>query len=349
MVAIGINGYGTIGKRVADAVAYQPDMQVAGVVKATPDHGAARATQRGFSLYVPDSTMAETFERAGHSPVGPLADLITSADIIVDATPSGIGETAVPRYQDAETPFILQGSESADLVDASFCSRTNGSDCIGAGSLRVVSCNTTGLARTITALQQAGPIDAVHATLIRRGGDPTQRDRGPINDIIPTAGSSHHAVDLNTVLPDITIRTNAVTVPTTLMHVHSVTITYADPPQSSAIRAALDAAPRLCVVPHGTGLDSIAALRNWAAEHGRPGGDIWETCVWDASLALNGRQLTFFQAIHQESIVIPETVDAIRTLTGDDPRRSAEITDAVLGVGGLGHIDAQSPAVLSAD
>ncbi|MFB6095307.1 MAG: glyceraldehyde-3-phosphate dehydrogenase, partial [Halodesulfurarchaeum sp.] len=33
MVRVGINGYGTIGKRVADAVRVQPDMEVLGVAK----------------------------------------------------------------------------------------------------------------------------------------------------------------------------------------------------------------------------------------------------------------------------------------------------------------------------
>ena len=33
---IAINGYGTIGKRVADAVTAQDDMEIAGVVKTSP-------------------------------------------------------------------------------------------------------------------------------------------------------------------------------------------------------------------------------------------------------------------------------------------------------------------------
>ena len=31
MIRVGVNGYGTIGKRVADAVAPQPDMRLVGV------------------------------------------------------------------------------------------------------------------------------------------------------------------------------------------------------------------------------------------------------------------------------------------------------------------------------
>ncbi len=48
MKAVGINGYGTIGKRVADAVAAQDDMKIAGVTKRTPNFEAKMSG--GFRL-----------------------------------------------------------------------------------------------------------------------------------------------------------------------------------------------------------------------------------------------------------------------------------------------------------
>jgi glyceraldehyde-3-phosphate dehydrogenase (NAD(P)) len=42
-VRVAINGYGTIGKRVADAVAAQPDMTLVGVAKTRPNFEAERA------------------------------------------------------------------------------------------------------------------------------------------------------------------------------------------------------------------------------------------------------------------------------------------------------------------
>ena len=44
MKGIGINGYGTIGKRVADAVTAQDDMKIVGVTKRTPDYEAKAAS-----------------------------------------------------------------------------------------------------------------------------------------------------------------------------------------------------------------------------------------------------------------------------------------------------------------
>jgi glyceraldehyde-3-phosphate dehydrogenase (NAD(P)) len=46
MIKVAINGYGTIGKRVADAVAAQKDMKVIGVSKTRPNAEAFVAKRR---------------------------------------------------------------------------------------------------------------------------------------------------------------------------------------------------------------------------------------------------------------------------------------------------------------
>ena len=48
---VAINGFGTIGKRVADAVAAQADMEIVGVTKTGPSFGCELAVRRGFPLY----------------------------------------------------------------------------------------------------------------------------------------------------------------------------------------------------------------------------------------------------------------------------------------------------------
>ena len=42
-----INGYGSIGKRVADAVSMQDDMEIIGVTKTKPDFEARLAVEKG--------------------------------------------------------------------------------------------------------------------------------------------------------------------------------------------------------------------------------------------------------------------------------------------------------------
>ena len=52
---IAINGYGTIGKRVGDAVSAQDDMEIIGVVKTRPSFEAKLAVDSGFDLYASTS------------------------------------------------------------------------------------------------------------------------------------------------------------------------------------------------------------------------------------------------------------------------------------------------------
>ena len=50
-IKVAINGFGTIGKRVADAVDAQDDMEVVGVTKTGPSFGCELAIKKGFPLY----------------------------------------------------------------------------------------------------------------------------------------------------------------------------------------------------------------------------------------------------------------------------------------------------------
>ena len=48
-VKVAINGYGTIGKRVADAIDAQDDMEVVGVTKTGPSFGCEMALRRDLT------------------------------------------------------------------------------------------------------------------------------------------------------------------------------------------------------------------------------------------------------------------------------------------------------------
>ena len=63
MVKVAVNGFGTIGKRVAEAVMKQDDMTLVGVTKTRPDYLAMLASKLGV-LYVPKDKL-EKFQKAG--------------------------------------------------------------------------------------------------------------------------------------------------------------------------------------------------------------------------------------------------------------------------------------------
>lgn len=336
MLKVGINGYGTIGKRVADAVAAQPDMTISGVAKASPDFGANGATERGYPLYSALSDRVSAFREAGYEIRGTSEDLISESDIIVDAAPGGIGAENLARYESAGVPAIVQGKESDDLVDTSFNARANFEAAEGADTVRVVSCNTTGLSRLVAPLEEAYGVEKVRATLVRRGGDPDQTGRGPINDILPDPISvpSHHGPDVNTIFPDLSIDTLGLKVPATLMHMHSLNIELASEATSEEVRDLLARESRIFIVDEGMAIDGTGKLREFARDRDRPRGDLWENCIWGESINVTDSELYLFQAIHQESDVIPENVDAIRAMTGlASKEESMAMTDESLGVG----------------
>lgn len=336
MIDVGINGYGTIGKRVADAVTAQPDMQVVGVAKTSPNHEAKAAVKREYPLFISSDDRVEAFDAAGIPTAGIVDELIDTSDVIVDATPSGIGAKYAEDYLEAGTPAIFQGGEAADVAEVSFTACANYDDAQGRASARVVSCNTTGLVRLIEQLDEPFGVDRVRATLVRRGGDPSQTGRGPINDILPNPVSlpSHHGPDVQTILPDLDIVTVGLKVPATLMHVHALSIDLSSEATPAEIRDRLDASDRLFLVSDEMGIDGAGKLKDFALDAGRPRGDLWENCIWAESIAVEDGELYLFQAIHQESDVVPENIDAIRALVGEvDAETSQAMTNEALGLG----------------
>lgn len=335
MIEVGINGYGTIGKRVADAVRQQPDMEVFGVAKTRPNYEAEQARERGFDLYTAIPERADQFAGAGIETAGPVDTLVEESDVVVDATPSGIGADNMSLYEEYDTPAILQGGEDDDVVEMSFNARANFEEAAGVDSVRVVSCNTTGLARLITPLEEQFGIEKVRATLVRRGGDPAQSGRGPINDILPNPITlpSHHGPDVNTIFPELAIDTLGLKVPATLMHMHSINVTLEEAPDEDAVKNLLSGEERIMLIDGDLDIDGTGALKEYALDMGRPRGDLWENAIWSDSVTVEGRDLYLFQAIHQESDVVPENIDAIRAMLEEtDAETSMQRTNEAMGI-----------------
>ncbi|MFC6864318.1 type II glyceraldehyde-3-phosphate dehydrogenase [Halomicroarcula sp. GCM10025817] len=335
MLHVGINGFGTIGKRVADAVRAQPDMTVAGVAKRSPNFEATIATDRGYDLYAAGDR--DPFEDAGIPTAGTVHDLVAASDVVVDATPSGVGAENASLYADHDTPAIFQGGEAADVADVSFNARANYDTAVGVRSVRVVSCNTTGLSRLFAPIEEAYGIEKARVTLVRRGGDPGDSSRGPINDTLPDPVEipSHHGPDVQTVFPDLDIDTMGMKVPTTQMHTHSVNVTLASEPTSDAVRDLLSRESRLFLIPESLGIDGTGKIKEYTRDAGRSRGDVWENCIWAESVTVQGRDLYLFQAIHQEADVVPENIDAVRALSRRTASAEQSIarTNEALGIG----------------
>jgi glyceraldehyde-3-phosphate dehydrogenase (NAD(P)) len=334
---IAINGYGTIGKRVADAVTVQDDMEIIGVVKTRPSFEAKLSADRGFDLYASSVDKIGAFEKAGLEVSGTLEDLVGKADLVVDCTPGGVGATYKELYQKHGVKAIWQGGEDHEMTGFSFNSEANYEDAIGRDLARVVSCNTTGLTRVIYPLDQTFGVKKARVTLMRRAADPGNIKSGPINAIIPDPITlpSHHGPDVNSILPHIEIATVAVKLSTTLMHFHALNIELNSDFEPQDIIDMYDSRPRIRFVSGADNIKSTAEVMELARDLGRSRSDMFENVIWKDSISKYHGELYFFQAIHQESDVVPENVDAIRALCEleSDGARSIEKTNKTMGIG----------------
>jgi glyceraldehyde-3-phosphate dehydrogenase (NAD(P)) len=335
-VKVGVNGYGTIGKRVAWAVSRQDDMEVVGVTKTRPSFEADIAVREGHPLYAAGQDDVANFEKEGYKVSGTLDDLIGKVDIIVDTTPGGVGEAYKKKYEAAGIKAIFQGGEEHGLAGISFNALANYHEAWGANFARVVSCNTTGLVRTLFPLDRAFGVDRVTASLIRRGADPADKKGAMLNSIEPSLKlPTHHGPDVQTIMPWIKITTMAVVTPTTLMHVHCIAAELKKKVKESEVLDVWSAAPRVKLVSGKEGIRSTGQIMELAKDLGRPRSDFNEIVVWRDGIKVVENTIYYYQAVHQESDVVPENVDCIRAMMKieNDPMRSIHKTDKAIGIG----------------
>jgi glyceraldehyde-3-phosphate dehydrogenase (NAD(P)) len=338
MIKVAINGYGTIGKRVADAVDAQDDMEVIGVTKTGPSFGCQLAVKKKYPIFCTsdDEDKINKFSEYGYICHGGISKLLEIAEIVIDCSPGKMGATNLEKYKNSGIKYIFQGGEKHELTGLSYTSCANHESALNANGARVVSCNTTGLSRTLVPLYDACGDISVECTMIRRAADPGDSSRGPINAIKPVLKvPSHHGIDVMTVKPEIKINSMAVAVPTTLMHVHSIVVELPlnHNMTTESIIKLWKEQPRV-IVMNGTKnhIHTTAEVMELSRDIGRKWGDLHEIFVWEEAISLNGNRLYYFQAIHQESDVIPENIDCIRALMGinSDWRDSVSITDTAI-------------------
>lgn len=328
-VRVGVLGYGVIGKRVADAVQLQPDMEVTGVAgrAGSPSLEIARALGYRVFLASPEAT-AETSADVER----PLSELLSQIDILLDCTPSDVPARYRTLYEaHSNLIVIVQGGEKHSFGGVSFNAFANYGEVVGRKRVRVISCSSTGITRMIWALHRAFGLEQAFISLWRRAADPGKRSKTPLNALTPTMGQSHHAPDVLTVLPGLKLYSMSADCPTTLGHVLTVQADLSRNVTSEQLLAVLDRIPRVIVE---TGLRSTADLAEYYQDLGRPRRDRPEVYVWSEGLHVDGRTAVVSFSVHMESITIPETIDCVRATRGLEPNgwASALVTDRALGI-----------------
>lgn len=331
VVRTGILGYGVIGRRVADAIQRQTDMQLVGVASRPDSFSLRDAQDCGLPLYLTHPAQPDDIAQRLAGVAGSLSDLIPQIDVLLDCTPSGVPASFCRMVADhPNLVTIVQGGEPSPEGGVSFNAFANYRQAIGQTRIRVISCSSTGITRLLVPLDRAFGIRRAYVALARRSNDPAKISKAPMNSLRPTMGPSHHAADVGTVAPGLDLFTTSVDCPTTHSHVLDAQIDLEHDVSTEQVLERLDGWPRIRIGQAG----STADLAQQEPFRRRLRGDRPEIYVWESGVQKRASRLYISFSVHMESITIPETVDCIRAATGLCPEAGQSIlkTDRSLGI-----------------
>lgn len=240
MKRVFVNGYGSIGSRIAQFIADDSDIEVAGIGKYSPDEKVRDALSRRFKVYVPKSKI-ETF--MNFKITGTVEDIIQECDLVIDASPAGVGYTNKKTlYEPKHVRAIFQGGEKiiGDKAVAAliFNSRVNYEKAFDKQFVMQGSCNVTGMGRILQPLKEkyGSRIKRFDATLLRRWAD-LEDLKTEVKDSIELTRKPHHDEDVKSYMgTDTPLFIRVFKVPTRQMHVHLMDIRFNGPaPPASEI------------------------------------------------------------------------------------------------------------------
>lgn len=307
MKRVFINGYGSIGSRVASFMQDDPNIEVTGVGKYSPDADVQKALERGLQVYAP----ADRLEKFGASVSGSIESALNTSDMVIDASPGGTGySNKTSLYNQYGLPVIYQGGESSSgskaVSDFIFNSRINYNDAVGRHDAIQGSCNVTGLGRVIGPLRDAygASIRRIDLTLVRRWADIEQTNK-TFPDSIEMSPNPHHGEDARSYLGDsIPLYVRAIKVPTRQMHLHIMDVRFERrAPDTADIHQIFKDERGVAVLYQSVGTREV---REFAGLMGFHFTDTNMIHIHAAMTASRGDTLQIMYSDDQTGIVIPE-------------------------------------------
>jgi glyceraldehyde-3-phosphate dehydrogenase (NAD(P)) len=156
-----------------------------------------------------------------------------------------------------------------------------------------------------------------------------------MNTLVPEKDiPSHQGPDAQSVDPSFDVITAAVKVPETLSHLHYWNVQLTREATKEEVLAAFNNSTRIAMIKYSEGLQANNVIKELMLTLNRPYGDMYEVALWEDMLKIVGDELFYAYVVDNQAIVIPETIDAIRALTGieKDAQKSILKTNESLGV-----------------
>ena len=333
-----VNGYGSIGSRIASFLQDDPELTVVGVGKHSPDGGVDAAASRGLDVYVPRDRL-DAF--AGSRIAGSIESALDSCDLVIDAAPGGAGfGNKRDLYEPRGVKAIYQGGESVSgdraVSDLLFNSRANYGMALGRDHVMQGSCNVTGMGRIIEPLRDrfAGRLARLDVTLVRRWADIEQAGKD-VPDTIEMTERPHHGDDAREYMgdgaPPLFVR--AIKVPTRQMHLHIMDVRFRDgrAPGPSEVHAALADEPGVALL---WGAKGTREIREYAGQMGFSFTDTNMIHVHANMTATVGDTVQMMYSDDQTGIVIPENHMLLQAmLLGRPYGEAAAHTESVFHMG----------------
>lgn len=230
MKRVFVNGYGSIGSRIASFLKDDPEITVVGVGKYSPDDKVDEAISKGLEVYAPESRL-DVFSNYKIS--GSIESALDESDFVIDAAPEGQGyKNKKNLYEPKNIPAIYQGGESTTGSEAVsnllFNSRANYDQALGNSNVMQGSCNVTGMGKILEPLREkfGDRLIRFDVTLVRRWADIEQTEK-KLSDTIEMTEKPHHGDDVKLYFgKDAPLHVRAIKVPTRQMHLHIMDVRF---------------------------------------------------------------------------------------------------------------------------
>lgn len=334
-INVALVGYGSQGRRIAEAVFRQPDMRFLGLGLKEPDLSARMAFKKGFPIYAMSSEDEAKFKQAKIEVHGLLPKVLSRVDVVIDATPTGIGKKNKELYSKHGVKTIFQAGEKFDIADIPvFVCQSMYKAVNGAKSVRIPSPYTVSLFRTLDPMNTNFGIKNTNCTFIMPGAEPMLGQTDPVDTIIPDKPLLLQSIknELMQIMPK-PLMLSSFRVPSIFLGVGCMFVRLGRKFSLDDVINTLSKIPRIIIVKGDYGLNATDSILEYIRRISRSFADVYEVCVWHEQIEATENTLKLVQAFDPHCVQTPEIIDAVRALAGKEGmEESFKQTNKTLGI-----------------